>query len=61
MILEKLTKINDTEIEELLSKQVSKPGDRWDGGELFQILLGFQKLKNGSLTKKITLVKESNR
>jgi hypothetical protein len=31
-ILKKLTKINDDAIEDLLSKQVSLPGDRWDGG-----------------------------
>ena len=31
-ILKKLTKINDAVIEDLLSKQVSLPGDRWDGG-----------------------------
>ncbi|MFX0101595.1 MAG: hypothetical protein ACFFCS_18615, partial [Candidatus Hodarchaeota archaeon] len=32
LILEKLTRINDGEIEDLLAAQVSNPGDRWDGG-----------------------------
>jgi hypothetical protein len=31
-ILKKLTGINDAGIEDLLTKQVSLPGDRWDGG-----------------------------
>lgn len=31
-ILKKLSKINDANIPGLLSKQLNKPGDRWDGG-----------------------------
>lgn len=31
-ILKKLSKINDANIPDLLSKQLNKPGDRWDGG-----------------------------
>ncbi len=31
-ILKKLSKINDAKIPDLLSRQVEKPGDRWDGG-----------------------------
>ncbi len=35
-ILKKLTKINDDDIEDLLSKQAALPGDRWDGGVMDQ-------------------------
>jgi len=31
-IIQKLTELNDEKIEELLTRQIDKPGDRWDGG-----------------------------
>lgn len=35
-IIEKLSTINDTHIEDQLARQVHKPGDRWDGGVVDQ-------------------------
>jgi len=38
-IIKQLTELNDSRIEGLLSKQLYKPGDRWDGGVINEYLI----------------------